>query len=323
MSAATETVEVSAVERAQQEPGSTGRIVENRLAYQLAAGLAVVVATGAALTFFVDGVLGGPPVSNGNARGTALVELVLAVPLLVVSTVLAHRGSARGVITWLGATGYLLYNSLMFLFATPFNSLFLLYVAAFSLCIWSAILVLSHTDIAALGSQCSPTAPVRAIAIYAWVVVGLNLLVWLKGIVPAMTNDVPTSFLEGSGMTTSPVYVQDLAIWFPLTATAALLLWRKRPWGFLLSGAVLVMLVIEAIGVATDQWFGYVADPNTPFAAKEAAIGFVVLAAVGSIPVTILLRNICHRGARSGVRERVRVSATDRVLERNAMTSGR
>ena len=57
------------------------------------------------------------------------------------------RGSVRAVIVWLGATAYLLYNSVMFLFATPFNRLFLLYVAMCALSIWTAITVLGAIDV--------------------------------------------------------------------------------------------------------------------------------------------------------------------------------
>src|SRR6185437_13897771 len=71
---------------------------------------------------------------NGSARGTALVVLLAGVPVLACSMLLAARGSAAAVITWLGAAGFLLYNSLMFVFATPANRLFPLYLAMLALC---------------------------------------------------------------------------------------------------------------------------------------------------------------------------------------------
>jgi hypothetical protein len=48
----------------------------------LSGALAAVAAVAAGATFFVPGVLRGPAVMNGSARGTALVVLCLAVPLL-------------------------------------------------------------------------------------------------------------------------------------------------------------------------------------------------------------------------------------------------
>ena len=75
---------------------------------------------------------------NGSARGTALVVLLAGVPALACSMLLAARGSAAAVITWLGSAGFLLYNSLMFVFATPANRLFPLYLAMLALAAWSA-----------------------------------------------------------------------------------------------------------------------------------------------------------------------------------------
>src|SRR4051794_8575137 len=84
----------------------------------------------ACLVMLLDpGVLRGPAAMNGSARGTALTVLVVAAPFLVVSVMAARRGSSLALLTWLGALGMLAYNALMFLFATPFNRLFPLYVA--------------------------------------------------------------------------------------------------------------------------------------------------------------------------------------------------
>ena len=73
--------------------------------------LGVAAAAGSLLTFTVPAVLRGTAVMNGSARGTALVVLLAGVPALACSTLLAARGSAAAVITWLGSAEFLLYNS--------------------------------------------------------------------------------------------------------------------------------------------------------------------------------------------------------------------
>ena len=50
-----------------------------------------------------------------------------------------------------------------------------------------------------------------------------------------------------------PTSVQDLSFWLPLLLVAAVWLWHRRPWGFLLAGAGLVYWVLEGVTVATDQ----------------------------------------------------------------------
>jgi hypothetical protein len=61
----------------------------------LGAALVVAVPAAALPTILLDGVLNGPPVMNGSARGTALVMLVLALPALVAGLLTAAWSSGR------------------------------------------------------------------------------------------------------------------------------------------------------------------------------------------------------------------------------------
>ena len=46
-------------------------------------------------------------------RGTAVVVLVVGVPVLVLAVIGASRGSARAFVVWLGTLGYLLYQGIV------------------------------------------------------------------------------------------------------------------------------------------------------------------------------------------------------------------
>jgi len=264
--------------------------------YRFSGALAVVALAAASTSFFIPDVLGGPPVAQGNLRGTALVIMVLAIPALVAAMFFTRRDSARALVVWLGALGYISYQGVLFLFATPFNSLFLIYVAMLSLAFWSLVVLIRNTDLPAFRGRFDDGLPARAIAIYAAVLAVLNAVVWLRTIVPATLSDQPAAFLEGSGGITNPVFVQDLAIWLPLLVGGAWSLWNRRPLGELIVGAMLVLLVLEAIGVATDQWFGASADPGTPFASMAAIPVFLLLAVVGAVPLFFYLRHLDAAG---------------------------
>ena len=97
--------------------------------------LAVASALAGLLTILAPGLLSGPPVMNGSARGTALVVVLVAVPSLVAGVAGARRGSVRGLAVATGATAYLVYNAVLFVFATPFNRGFLVYEAMLGLAI--------------------------------------------------------------------------------------------------------------------------------------------------------------------------------------------
>lgn len=265
-------------------------------AFRLSVALVVVSASASAFTFFADDVLAGPAVSVGSARGTALVVLLVALPAMVTAMVRTARGSSRGLIVWLGAAGFLLYNAQLFLFGTPLNRLFLLYVAMLSLSLWAILALLHETDVPALARRFDARTPVRGVATYAIVVAVVNELIWLKGIAPAITGD-PSALMAGTGMTTNPVYIQDLAFWLPMVILTSTWLWRRRPWGYLAVSASLVLWVLEAVSIATDQWFSHAADPPSPLASVGMVPAFAAVAVIGMIPLVLMLRRL-HAGER-------------------------
>lgn len=282
---------MSPADQVPARPGGASRRTQ-----RLSTGVAALVVLAAVPTFSVDGILNGTPVMNGSARGTALTMLVLALPVLVVGLVTSTRGSARGGAALVGALGYLTYNAALLVYATPFNQLFLVYVALLGSSLWSLV--------SALLDPRPPLAPgtalpARGIAVFILSVVALNAAAWLRVVLPDLGED-PPGFLEGTGLTTNPIYVQDLAVWLPALAVVAVLLWQRRPAGIFLAGAGLVFWVIEAIGVAVDQWFGHRAEPTSDVATLAGVALFVVLAGATLVPLALWLRAAPAGPGRSG-----------------------
>lgn len=257
--------------------------------YRLSAQLAVVAVLAALPTLLRPSLLSGPDVMIGSARGTALVVLVVTVPLLVLSAHATSRGSARGLVLWLGALAHLIYQGVMLCFATPLNSLFLLYVGLLGLSVWTAGVVLTRIDVRALHSRWGRRSPARLVASVLGTVAVLNAVAWIARILPTIGDDDPSSIMDGSGLTTNPVIVQDLALWLPLAIVAAVLLWRRTAVGHLAAGVLLVTWVLEGITVATDQWFGHRADPTTEWATLGAMWLFVGLTVVMLVPAFLHL----------------------------------
>lgn len=260
-----------------------------RHVYILSLVLALVAAVTAALTYFLPDVLLGPPVTNGNARGTALVMMALAVPALLISVALADRGSWRALFFWMGSIFYIAYNAFLFLFLTPFNQLFLLNVATQSLALFAGFALFLALDRHWLLAQMRKP-PFRGLAVLVWVIVGLNALAWLGTIVPAMLAENPLSFLEGTGVATNAVYVQDLVFWLPMIALAAWGVWNHRSTGVFLTGSWLWYGVVESIGIAVDQWYGHEADPTSSFASVEIIPMFAAMAVISAFGLYFYLR---------------------------------
>jgi hypothetical protein len=253
----------------------------------LVAALAVVATLAGLVTLLFPDLLSGPAVMNGSARGTALVVVIVAVPSLVVGLRAARRGSVQGLAVATGAAAYLVYNAVLFVFATPFNRAFLIYEAMLGLAIFS---------LAGLGLQlwqrvsALSTRPPRWVAVFLWSVVGLNVSAWLSTIVPALLDKRPQSMLDGTGLTTNPVYVQDLAFWLPAIAWLALGVWRQHAPRVALASAALWFWLVEAIGVAADQGWGHHADPSSSVASGAAVPLFICMAVVTVWPLLRLLQ---------------------------------
>jgi hypothetical protein len=265
--------------------------------FRLSAALAVAAVLAAAPTLAFPAVLAGEPALDGNLRGTALVVLLLAVPLLVAAAVRTAHGSARWLVVWLGAVGYLLYQAVMFCFATPLNNFFLLYVAFLGCSVWAAVALLTHVHVSGVRARISAHLPARGIAATAVAFAALNALAWLATAFPASFTEDPRSTLDGSGLLTNVVHVQDLAFWVPAMVLSAVWLWQRRAWGALLTGGLLTFFSMECVGIAVDQWFGARADDTTSWASYEAVPLFAVLAVVAAVPLVWLHRNIDRRSA--------------------------
>jgi hypothetical protein len=258
-----------------------------RLADRLTFGLLATTTAASALTLLVPDVLSGVPAMNGSARGTALVLLLDAVPLVAVAWRRARDGSAIGYAVWTGGVAYTTYNAMMFCLATPFNELFLLYAGMLGLAFWTLLTLLWQARPAPYR-----TDRIRVVASYIWAVGALNVLGWLSRIVPATFADHPAEHFEATGLPVNVVYVQDLAFWVPAMAVGGLLLWRGHAWGGIAAAAGLVYWQLEALGVAVDQWFGHRADPGSDVATLGGMWLFVGLLLAGVVPTVMILRRL-------------------------------
>ncbi len=274
----------------QDRPAPVG---ERRLPYVLTTLLAIVSTAVAVTSLLAPSLIGGAAVTRGNLRGTALVVLVVAVPLLVGAAVRTAYGSARALVLWLGAVAYLLYQSVLFCFMTPFNNLFLLYTAMLGLALATGLSVLREVELVGFTARVDRRMPARAVAGALLVTVLLNAAAWLVQIVPTVLAEEPASVLDGSGLQTNAVWVQDLAFWIPAAVVVAVGMWRRLPWGSLLGGVLVAFYVLESLSVASDQWWGARADAGQPAFASMAMVPvFAVVAVLAGVLLGWYLSNV-------------------------------
>lgn len=184
----------------------------------------------------------------GNKVGDAVI-LALSIPVLIVAIVLYRRGSLRGGLLLSGAMAYFLYVYGSLAFGAAYNTLFLVYIALFSLSLYGLILCLASFDIPSLPSSFSDRLPRRGIGAYL-IVSGIVLLcVWFfMSILPALlAGQVPP---EVGLYTTVITFVIDMGIIGPALIVTGRLILRRAPLGYLLAPTLLVFTVLLGIQLA-------------------------------------------------------------------------
>ena len=182
------------------------------------------------------------PIAAVGFMAADAVTLVIAIPLLIVSTLLYRRGSLKGGLLLSGALAYFLYNYGSLAFGSTYNNLFLVYVVIFSASFFGLIMVLTSFDVPALPARFSARLPRRGISLFLIVSGVILSLVWLVlSILPALFQG--TAPLEVAFYTTFITAVVDIGIVAPALIAAGVLLRRRAPIGYLLAPMLLVFTV--------------------------------------------------------------------------------
>lgn len=219
-----------------------------------------------------------------QAIGQDVVTLLVAIPLLLIATVLAARGSIRGQLLRAGALWYFTYTYLLFAFGGAYNSFFLIYVALFSASLFAFILSLLSIDVGRLPALFAPRFARRTIAWLVMSIGALLALLWLGRIVPAFASGTPPAGLDSY----STLFVQagDLGLVVPLALLAGVLLLRRRPVGYLLAGVLLVKGA--TLGLALVAMIVSLAVAGVAIAAGEAVFFVTVAIVCGAATIHLL-----------------------------------
>lgn len=165
------------------------------------------------------------------------INLLIGLPLFAVAIYQSQRNSLRGRLLLSGLLFYFFYVYIMAMTGYAFNRLFLIYVAIFALSAVAFFINLHGIDVARLPAKVSDRFPRRLFIGFTFVVSGILTFLWIGRIIPIMVTDQFPS--ESAGLTTLVSQGIDLGIVVPLMLSAGILLWRRSPWGFLLTGVSL------------------------------------------------------------------------------------
>jgi hypothetical protein len=187
--------------------------------------------------------------SAAQMQGNDIIALVVGLPLLVISTLMAFRGSLRGRLLLTGTMGFFLYTYMSMSMLTAYNALFLVYVALFTMSLYAFILCMLTFDLDELPRHFSERLPRGWIAGVLFAVGGFLSLAWIGRVVPELLHPEIPAALENT--TTRVIQAMDLALIAPLAILAGILLLRRSAWGYLLSSVAILKGLTMALAVST------------------------------------------------------------------------
>ena len=257
-----------------------------RGAWLLSAIVVVLMAVASAAGLLISGLYQDPGSVSALLRGYDLVTLVVVVPVLAAALLGSRRGSQRAQLVWLSMLAYSVYNYAFYVFGSQFNDFFLVHVALFGLSIFALVLALANLDVTGIAGRFRQHTPVRWIsAILLFLAVGLGAMWVVSSLRFAITGEPPTEsrlVLPTAG--THLGYVLDLSLLVPGYALAAVLLWRRHAWGYVLATLLLTSGAVHQVSYMTALVFQ--ANANLPGATSfdpgepPIALGFLIAAAL-------------------------------------------
>lgn len=172
-----------------------------------------------------------------------LFTFVVGLPLLLGSMWLARRRRLLGLLCWPGVLLYLLYIYVSYSIGVPFNVLFLVYVLLVALSAYTLIGLVASTDAPAVRQRLAGAVPER---VAGGILVGLAILfslMNLANIVAALTSPAQGYQLE------APVWIADSAVVAPAWIIGGLLLWQRKPLGYVAGAGLLLLGSMLFVGV--------------------------------------------------------------------------
>jgi hypothetical protein len=216
----------------------------------------------------------------------------LAAPILVAAMMAAARGSRRGLVIWGAVLVYTAYYYAFYVFDNFYTVLYPLYLAIMGLSVYSLIALLAGVDLAVFARGVDVRMPVRTLAAILLVAL-LFVPIWGSMLAHDIEMQQPRSV--------ALVFVLDLCFLLPAIAFAAVQLWQRRPFGYLVSGILLIKAAVSGILLTVGTLWG--AQLGLSFAVEELGM-YLFLAVAGSAGVVLYLRHL-HGSATIAMRAMV------------------
>ncbi|MBN2088724.1 hypothetical protein JW964_03885 [candidate division KSB1 bacterium] len=215
------------------------------------------------------------------------VTLFLGIPILLVSLILAKKGSNRARFVLSGVSGYFLLTYLFYTAMAMYNIMFLAYIILLGTSFFTFILTLFSYDTARIKDLIRSEKLVRHAGLFLIINGSMVALLWLSVILPPLINGsiYPTGLQH---YTTLIVQGFDLGLFLPMAFVAGILARKKNVYGYLLTIIYVIFLTLLMTALTSKILFMANAGANViPVIFIMPTIGLISL--IFSI---LLIKNI-------------------------------
>jgi len=215
-----------------------------------------------------------------------LINLGIGVPVLLATMWLTRRGKLIGLLCWPGALFFILYNYIAYIFAVPLSAAFLLHLALVALSIYTMMILCGSIDAERVQTLLRPAVPAGFSAAILVLLGALFFFRVIGMVIGSLSAQTPLSDSEIA------VSVADFLI-TPAWILGGILLWRKKPMGYVASLGLLFqasMLFISLILLMLLQPL----MTATPLVFADIGVIFV-MGTVCFIPFVLFARGVLSK----------------------------
>ena len=218
-----------------------------------------------------------------NFISNDVVNLLIGLPIILVSIILTLRGKLVGLLFWPGSLLFVVYNYMIYVLAMPLNWAVLFYLALITLSLYTIIKLVTIIDGKKIKERLTGVVHER---ISGAILVAMGLLFMLQAVGAMIDPLINQIQITGTELA---VHISDFSI-SPFLVIGGILLWRRKEFGYV-SG---LGLLFQASMLFTGLIVFLIIQPlltTTPFLLVDVLV-VSIMSLICFIPLALFIRGV-------------------------------
>jgi len=218
-----------------------------------------------------------------NFISNDVVNLLIGLPIILVSIILTLRGKLVGLLFWPGSLLFVVYNYMIYVLAMPLNWAVLFYLALITLSLYTIIKLVTIIDRKKIQQRLTGVVHER---ISGAILVAMGLLFMLQAVGAMIDPLINQIQITGTELA---LHISDFSI-SPFLVIGGILLWRRKEFGYV-SG---LGLLFQASMLFTGLIVFLIIQPlltTTPFLLVDVLV-VSIMSLICFIPLALFIRGV-------------------------------